>query len=84
MRYRRHLGCLGAAVVVEALIRGVAKNARLDQRGGRAFTQTAQASCTQLVARHCHPVEELVQGTLSGRPIKSVSWLFELVASQKS
>ncbi len=84
MRFGRHLGYLGAAVVVEALIRGDAKNVRLDQRGGRAFTQTAQASCPQLVARHCHPVEELVKGTLSGRPIKSVSWLFELVASQKS
>lgn len=84
MRFGRHLGYLGAAVVVEALIRGDAKNVRIDQRGGRAFTQTAQASCPQLVARHCHPVEELVKGTLSGRPIKSVSWLFELVASQKS
>ena len=84
MRFGRHLGYLGAAVVVEALIRGDAKNVRLDQRGGRAFTQTAQASCPQLVARHCHPVEELVKGTLSGRPIKSAKWLFELVASQKS
>lgn len=83
MRFGRHLGYLGAAVVVEALIRGDAKNVRLDQRGGRVFTQTAQVSCTQLVGLHCHPVKELVQGTLSGRPIKSVSWLFELVASQK-